>query len=315
MPSLSSLSLSSKLCDVQVHQEMMEVLNQAKKADTRHTSTSDLRHMSAQTVFSVLDYLTKWKTHLVRTLTAGLPPGRGQCVWVCVCLCVCLCVCVCVRERERDSDQGKILVNAGLPPPRGQSVWASVCVCVCITLSGRCSLFEPWLLACLLVEVQLCECMHVCVCGCVYVCVEMFLCLCVEMCFYICVCVFVRVCMFVCEYVYVFSTLFINFCYFCNLFLGSKISWTAVTNTLDPVWKSSYIVIFNSASVHPQHTVQGGEHVHGAHPTGHPGTGQLQLQGLHPCPHALWAVHLQHQAGPAGTPGLSAGRQTGWWLA
>ncbi|XP_076443272.1 serine/threonine-protein kinase ATR-like isoform X2 [Babylonia areolata] len=61
---------------VEIHKEVMEVIGEAKKADTRHTSTSDLRHMSAQTVFSVLDYLTKWRTHRIRTLTAGLPPGR-----------------------------------------------------------------------------------------------------------------------------------------------------------------------------------------------------------------------------------------------
>ncbi|KAL8622805.1 hypothetical protein ACOMHN_026926 [Nucella lapillus] len=61
---------------LEIYKEVMEVVGEAKKAGTRHTSTSDLRHMSAQTVFSVLDYLTKWRTHRIRTLTAGLPAGR-----------------------------------------------------------------------------------------------------------------------------------------------------------------------------------------------------------------------------------------------
>ena len=63
---------------LQVYNEVMEVVNQAKKADTRQSSTSDLRHMSAQTIFSVLDYLTKWRTHRILMLTAGVPMGRGE---------------------------------------------------------------------------------------------------------------------------------------------------------------------------------------------------------------------------------------------
>ena len=61
-----------------MYNEVMEVVNQAKKADTRQSSTSDLRHMSAQTIFSVLDYLTKWRTHRILMLTAGVPMGRGE---------------------------------------------------------------------------------------------------------------------------------------------------------------------------------------------------------------------------------------------
>ncbi|ESO96675.1 hypothetical protein LOTGIDRAFT_176570 [Lottia gigantea] len=56
-----------------VFSEIMEVLTQVKKPDTRHGSASDFRHMSAQTIFSVIDYLTKWKRHRAQTIAAEKP--------------------------------------------------------------------------------------------------------------------------------------------------------------------------------------------------------------------------------------------------
>ncbi|KAK7116236.1 hypothetical protein V1264_001954 [Littorina saxatilis] len=61
---------------LEIYNEVMEVVKQAKKADVRHSSTSDFRHVGAQTIFSVLDYLTKWRTHRIQILTAGVPPSR-----------------------------------------------------------------------------------------------------------------------------------------------------------------------------------------------------------------------------------------------
>ncbi|KAK6188750.1 hypothetical protein SNE40_004864 [Patella caerulea] len=57
----------------EVFAEIMEVLTQVKKPDTRHGSASDFRHMSAQTVFSVIDYLTKWRRHRAQTKAAEKP--------------------------------------------------------------------------------------------------------------------------------------------------------------------------------------------------------------------------------------------------
>ncbi|ESO92356.1 hypothetical protein LOTGIDRAFT_190706 [Lottia gigantea] len=57
----------------EVFSEIMEVLTQVKKPDTRHGSASDFRHMSAQTIFSVIDYLTKWKRHRAQTIAAEKP--------------------------------------------------------------------------------------------------------------------------------------------------------------------------------------------------------------------------------------------------
>ena len=53
----------------QIVVEIMSVLNQAQEVETRYGSAADLRHMTAQTVFSVLDHLTKWTRHRVMVLT------------------------------------------------------------------------------------------------------------------------------------------------------------------------------------------------------------------------------------------------------
>ena len=50
-------------------QEVLAVLNHVKELDGRHSSTADLRHMCAQTVFSVLDHLNKWQRHRVSVLS------------------------------------------------------------------------------------------------------------------------------------------------------------------------------------------------------------------------------------------------------
>ncbi|XP_064619014.1 serine/threonine-protein kinase ATR-like [Lineus longissimus] len=53
-----------------ITQEILEVLSHVKKADTILGSVSDFRHLSAQTVFSVLDHLTKWIRHRIQTLSS-----------------------------------------------------------------------------------------------------------------------------------------------------------------------------------------------------------------------------------------------------
>ncbi|XP_048255679.1 serine/threonine-protein kinase ATR-like isoform X1 [Haliotis rufescens] len=58
--------------DIQeIYSEILEVINQVKKPDTRHRSPSDFRHKSAQTVFSVLDYLAKWCRHRAQAKPAA----------------------------------------------------------------------------------------------------------------------------------------------------------------------------------------------------------------------------------------------------
>ncbi|KAJ8304682.1 hypothetical protein KUTeg_018265, partial [Tegillarca granosa] len=54
--------------------EIKEVLNQAKKPDIKHRS--DFHHLSAQTVFKVLDYLTKWKRYKAQ-FESGKTPHSG----------------------------------------------------------------------------------------------------------------------------------------------------------------------------------------------------------------------------------------------
>ena len=51
----------STSCPLQVFAEITEVLTQITRMEGRQKVLSDLHHMSAQTIFSVLDYLTKWK--------------------------------------------------------------------------------------------------------------------------------------------------------------------------------------------------------------------------------------------------------------
>ncbi|KAK7486773.1 hypothetical protein BaRGS_00021920, partial [Batillaria attramentaria] len=62
---------------VEMYNEVMEVVNHATKTDTRQRSKSDLNRLSTQTVFSVLDYLFKWRDHRMQLLSAGALP-RGQ---------------------------------------------------------------------------------------------------------------------------------------------------------------------------------------------------------------------------------------------
>ncbi|BFY98653.1 hypothetical protein BsWGS_01693 [Bradybaena similaris] len=47
----------------EMYGEIMAVLQKLQKQDLRHESASNFHHMSAQTMFSVLDYLTMWRSH------------------------------------------------------------------------------------------------------------------------------------------------------------------------------------------------------------------------------------------------------------
>ena len=59
-----------------LHNEIMEVLNQVRKSDTRRGNVADFRHMSAQTVFSCLDYLTKWRTNRAQVKASEMPSSK-----------------------------------------------------------------------------------------------------------------------------------------------------------------------------------------------------------------------------------------------
>ena len=52
----------------QIKEEILAVLNHIIQGENRHGSVSDLRHMSAQTVFSLLDHLTNFTRHRVVAL-------------------------------------------------------------------------------------------------------------------------------------------------------------------------------------------------------------------------------------------------------
>ncbi|XP_012937158.1 serine/threonine-protein kinase ATR [Aplysia californica] len=54
----------------QMFEELMEVLNYMQKPETRLESASNFHHLSAQTVFSILDYLTMWCNHRAQSLAA-----------------------------------------------------------------------------------------------------------------------------------------------------------------------------------------------------------------------------------------------------
>ena len=47
----------------------MAVLKHAEERETRQANTSELRHMCAQTVFSLLDHFTKWTRHRLMVLS------------------------------------------------------------------------------------------------------------------------------------------------------------------------------------------------------------------------------------------------------
>lgn len=63
--------------NLQIYNEMMEVVNQARQPDTRQSKALDLRHLSAQTTFSVIDYLTWWRTQRVLLLAARSSVPKG----------------------------------------------------------------------------------------------------------------------------------------------------------------------------------------------------------------------------------------------
>jgi len=65
-------------------QEILAVLNDVKQQDSRTGQLTDLRHMSAQTVFSLLDHLTRWLRHRQTVLslqspsaTSTIPSGKS----------------------------------------------------------------------------------------------------------------------------------------------------------------------------------------------------------------------------------------------
>ena len=53
--------------------EILAVLNDIKEPDSRTGQLTDLRHMSAQTVFSLLDHLTRWLRHRQTVLSLQSP--------------------------------------------------------------------------------------------------------------------------------------------------------------------------------------------------------------------------------------------------
>ncbi|XP_013417435.1 serine/threonine-protein kinase ATR-like isoform X2 [Lingula anatina] len=62
----------------EIYEEVLSVLDHVKKPDTRQGSASDFRHMSAQTVFSVLDHLTKWKRHKLQHLAHSSQRAKSE---------------------------------------------------------------------------------------------------------------------------------------------------------------------------------------------------------------------------------------------
>ncbi|KAK2190032.1 hypothetical protein NP493_91g01005 [Ridgeia piscesae] len=61
----------------QICSEILAVLQHAREDDTRHGDASDLRHICGQTVFSLLDHLTKWTRHRIKTLSVKTASSRG----------------------------------------------------------------------------------------------------------------------------------------------------------------------------------------------------------------------------------------------
>ncbi|XP_022100883.1 serine/threonine-protein kinase ATR-like [Acanthaster planci] len=60
----------------EIRQEILSVLTHAEKAEDQRSG--DVSHMSAQTVFSVLDYLTRWKRHRVQLLSVARTQKKSQ---------------------------------------------------------------------------------------------------------------------------------------------------------------------------------------------------------------------------------------------
>jgi len=55
----------------------MTVLNDIKTSDTGGGPPTDLRHMASQTVFSVLDHLTKWTRHRMTEIAIQSVPTNS----------------------------------------------------------------------------------------------------------------------------------------------------------------------------------------------------------------------------------------------
>jgi len=58
-------------------QEILAVLNDIKEPDSRNGPLTDLRHMSAQIVFSLLDHLTRWLRHRQTVLSLQSPSAAS----------------------------------------------------------------------------------------------------------------------------------------------------------------------------------------------------------------------------------------------
>ncbi|OPL31024.1 hypothetical protein AM593_07600, partial [Mytilus galloprovincialis] len=57
----------------EVFTEILEVISHTQKPDTKHRD-GNFHHMSAQTIFSIMDHLTKWKRQ--KAQTSGIIPGK-----------------------------------------------------------------------------------------------------------------------------------------------------------------------------------------------------------------------------------------------
>ena len=76
----SSCTMNPSFCffsHSQICTEILCVLQHARVADTHQGCAPDLRHICAQTVFSLLDHLTKWTRHRIKTLSAQSVSSRG----------------------------------------------------------------------------------------------------------------------------------------------------------------------------------------------------------------------------------------------
>ncbi|XP_064607735.1 serine/threonine-protein kinase ATR-like [Liolophura sinensis] len=62
----------------ELYTEILEVISQVKKPETRHGSASDFRHMSAQTVYSIFDYLNKWRQRRAQVIAAKAGNTKGD---------------------------------------------------------------------------------------------------------------------------------------------------------------------------------------------------------------------------------------------
>ena len=54
------------------------MLVQVQRPDTKHKTMSNFHHMSAQTIFSVLDYLSKWKRYTAQMKAAETASAKGS---------------------------------------------------------------------------------------------------------------------------------------------------------------------------------------------------------------------------------------------